>query len=269
MDWVHCNHCLRLPGAQNTFFLTSCSHILCQKCSRQDELLQTQTQHTCVVCNNKIKIVEINRNLRPDMMLYFKNPKELATQYLQNIKSVIDFQDKQRAHFSKAQQDKYNKAIKFAKECQVSLKKKSACEKQIIQEKNNLADENERNKVMIKELQEKMAEQSREIERLCKNNTPRSASQKRYPSLNGNTPIRPLSFSDVPHSTPIDGALGPNHKRPNGKSSTPLQDLFGRLDDSVVASSDVGITTPFMLGIQKKPSGGYPEKSPNFGALFD
>uniref|UniRef100_A0AC34FQR3 RING-type domain-containing protein n=1 Tax=Panagrolaimus sp. ES5 TaxID=591445 RepID=A0AC34FQR3_9BILA len=267
MDWVYCNQCLRAPGAQSNFYLTSCSHILCQKCSNQGEPLQTQAQQTCVVCNAKAKFVEINRNLRADMMIYFKSPKDLATQYLQNLKSVIDFQDKQRAHYLKMHQERYNKAVKFAKECQVTLKKKSASEKQILQDKNLLADENEKNKAMIKELQEKMAEQAREIERLCKNNTPKSSSQKRYPSLNGNTPIRPLSFSDVPHSTPIDGAIGSN-KRQSGKSSTPLQDLFGRLDDSVVASSDVGITTPFMLGIQRKPSS-YADKSPNFGALFD
>uniref|UniRef100_A0AC35FPK7 Uncharacterized protein n=1 Tax=Panagrolaimus sp. PS1159 TaxID=55785 RepID=A0AC35FPK7_9BILA len=55
------------------------------------------------------------------------------------------------------------------------------------------------------------------------------------------------------------------------RGKTPLQDLFNRLDDSVVASSDVGTTesctTPYMLGIQKKSA--YSEKSPNFGALFD
>lgn len=265
MDWVHCNHCLRLPAQQNTFFLTSCSHILCQKCSHQDEPVQTQAQLTCAICSVKAKFIEINRNLRPEMQLYFKNPKDLASQYIQNLRSVIDFQDKQRAHHLKAQQEKYNKAVKYAKELQTVMKKKSAAEKQILQEKNIVADENEKHKARIREMEEKMAEQAREIERLSKSNTPKSSSQKRYPSLNGNTPIRPLSFADVPHSTPIDGNIVTN-KRPNGKSSTPLQDLFGRLDDSVVAS-DVGITTPYMLGIQKKPA--YAEKSPNFGALFD
>uniref|UniRef100_A0AC35FKX3 RING-type domain-containing protein n=1 Tax=Panagrolaimus sp. PS1159 TaxID=55785 RepID=A0AC35FKX3_9BILA len=129
MDWVHCNHCLRLPGAQNTFYLTSCSHILCQKCSHQDEPIQTQAQLTCVVCNIEAKFIAINRNMRSEIQLYFKNPKELASQYLQNLKAVIDFQDKQRAHHLKLQQEKYHKAVKYAKDVQASLKKKSAAEK--------------------------------------------------------------------------------------------------------------------------------------------
>jgi hypothetical protein len=258
MDWVHCNHCLRVPGAQNTFYLTSCSHILCQKCSHQDEPIQTQAQLTCVVCNIKSKFIPIDRNMRSEIQLYFKNLKELANQYLQNLKAVIEFQDKQRAHHLKLQQEKYQKAVKYAKDIQASLKKKSAAEKQLLEEKNFLADENAKNKKRIREMEEKMAEKNREIERLSRSNNP--TTQKRYPSLNGNTPIRPLSFADVPHSTPMDGALIQRGK-------TPLQDLFNRLDDSVVASSDIGTSTPYMLGLQRKPA--YSEKSPNFGALFE
>ena len=60
----------------------------------------------CAVCNANPKYIEINRNLKPEMQMYFKSPQELASQFVSNMKAVLDFQEKQRSRFNKHQHEK-------------------------------------------------------------------------------------------------------------------------------------------------------------------
>lgn len=36
--------------------------------------------------------MEINRTLKPEMQMFFRNPRDLASEYMKNIASVLDFQ---------------------------------------------------------------------------------------------------------------------------------------------------------------------------------
>ena len=107
--------------------------------------LSPQQPLTCLVCKVHAQFIEINRNLRPEMKIYFQNPRDVAAQYFKNLTSVIDFQDKQRARFATVQQERvcfcfihlpllaipfqFNKAVKYAKECQAQAKKHAVNEK--------------------------------------------------------------------------------------------------------------------------------------------
>lgn len=50
-------------------------------------------------------VLEINRLLRPEHQMYFRNPKELLETYVKNINSVLDFQAHHRSRLMKARQD--------------------------------------------------------------------------------------------------------------------------------------------------------------------
>lgn len=120
MDWVHCNNCFKTPNAENTFYMTACGHVLCKKCARQGLfLLDTGFYHfnkvltfidttgtpgmedNCRVCKVKTKFLEINRNLKADLQIYFRDPKDLACQYMTKLKTVLDFQERQRHSYKK------------------------------------------------------------------------------------------------------------------------------------------------------------------------
>ncbi|VDD85911.1 unnamed protein product [Enterobius vermicularis] len=100
-DWLHCNICVRLPTSSENvpFFLTSCGHIICQQC------LEKSGVSSCQVCQKAMHVLEINRLLRPEHQMYFRNPKELLETYVKNINSVLDFQAHHRSRLMKARQD--------------------------------------------------------------------------------------------------------------------------------------------------------------------
>lgn len=56
-------------------------------------------------CSKHANAVKINRNLRTDLQMYFRNPKELLEQYVKNLNAVLDFQSSHRQHLQKAKQE--------------------------------------------------------------------------------------------------------------------------------------------------------------------
>lgn len=52
--------------------------------------------------------LEINRNLKQEVQIYFRTPKDLIAQYMQNLKSVLEFQNFHRLRLQKYQQDRVN-----------------------------------------------------------------------------------------------------------------------------------------------------------------
>ncbi|VDO22843.1 unnamed protein product [Haemonchus placei] len=79
-DFVHCNSCYKQPSAQgdNTYFLTSCYHILCQGCA---DFTPGGEPISCTVCKREVKAVEIN-----------SAPKKLIAEKLALLKRKYDFQ---------------------------------------------------------------------------------------------------------------------------------------------------------------------------------
>ena len=67
--------------------------------------MPTSQDRPCAVCNINPKYIEINRNLKSEMQMYFKSPRQLAVQFISNMKAVLDFQNKQRSRFTKNQQE--------------------------------------------------------------------------------------------------------------------------------------------------------------------
>nr|CRZ23205.1 Bm3025 [Brugia malayi] len=101
-DWIHCNVCIRMPtqgNEQYPFYFTSCGHIICGKC------YETAPESHCMRCSKRANAVKINRNLRSDLQMYFRNPKELLEQYVKNLNAVLDFQSGHRQHLQKAKQE--------------------------------------------------------------------------------------------------------------------------------------------------------------------
>ncbi|VDN55179.1 unnamed protein product [Dracunculus medinensis] len=102
-DWLHCNNCFHLPGQKNEnlpFFFTSCGHLICRKC-----LSTTASVGVCRICQKRASIIEINRNLRADLQMYFRNPKDLLEQYVKNLNVVLEFQGGHRNRLAKALQE--------------------------------------------------------------------------------------------------------------------------------------------------------------------
>lgn len=57
------------------------------------------------MCRKPTKILEINRTLRPEHQMLFRNPKDLLEMYVKNINSVLDFQAHHRSRLFKARQE--------------------------------------------------------------------------------------------------------------------------------------------------------------------
>uniref|UniRef100_A0A0N5AJY4 RING-type domain-containing protein n=1 Tax=Syphacia muris TaxID=451379 RepID=A0A0N5AJY4_9BILA len=155
-DWLHCNVCIRIPNSGDgiPFYFTCCGHIICQRC------IANADNGTCRVCRKPTKILEINRTLRPEHQMLFRNPKDLLEMYVKNINSVLDFQAHHRSRLFKARQEQQRKAAKFVMSAQAELKHRTESEKKAIAEKNNLAEEMAKLRQHAHKLEEIIAQQS-------------------------------------------------------------------------------------------------------------
>lgn len=70
-----------------------------------NNLMFIAPQDHCMRCSKHANAVKINRNLRSDLQMYFRNPKELLEQYVKNLNAVLDFQSSHRQHLQKAKQE--------------------------------------------------------------------------------------------------------------------------------------------------------------------
>lgn len=60
----------------------------------------------CRVCSKKCSYLEINRSLKQEIQMFFRNPRDLLQQYWQNVKSVLEFQNFHRTRLQKHQSEK-------------------------------------------------------------------------------------------------------------------------------------------------------------------
>ncbi|XP_039769871.1 RING finger protein 212B isoform X2 [Ornithorhynchus anatinus] len=84
MDWFHCNQCFCKDAAP--FFVTNCGHIFCRKCVLEEK---------CAICGTACKHLVLSENLKPQVKMFFKSPKETALRYLSHVSQVWTFQKKQ------------------------------------------------------------------------------------------------------------------------------------------------------------------------------
>jgi hypothetical protein len=103
MDWLHCNCCFKTPAqAKASFFITSCGHVVCSKCAKKN--LHTTTPTTadiCRACKKKATLTEVNRTLPKEQQIFFRDPKDLQTEYAANMKKVVEFQSYHRSRLAK------------------------------------------------------------------------------------------------------------------------------------------------------------------------
>ncbi|VBB32634.1 unnamed protein product [Acanthocheilonema viteae] len=262
-DWIHCNVCIRMPtqgNEQYPFYFTSCGHIICGKC------YETAPQDHCMRCSKHANAVKINRNLRSDLQMYFRNPKELLEQYVKNLNAVLDFQSSHRQHLQKAKQEQagsshesvQKKAMKYVISAQLVMKQKTERERKALAEKDSLIREIEKLRHHAQKLEQMLAISS------VSRNSPHSAgrnskfacfSQARN-SLASTERSGGGSSGRFATSTPISDCLETDGFKLGGdnRSLSRVAAAFSRsgIEPSPIALSAAAITTPDMLGLRKR-----------------
>uniref|UniRef100_A0AC35F8M4 RING-type domain-containing protein n=1 Tax=Panagrolaimus sp. PS1159 TaxID=55785 RepID=A0AC35F8M4_9BILA len=99
--WIHCNICLRLPVSGCRYFISNCGHVACERCVEK-KLIAPK----CSLCKRETKVEEINKNLREDLRKYFVNIHDFAVKSFNEVKSVIEFQNKNTRRLMKYKMEK-------------------------------------------------------------------------------------------------------------------------------------------------------------------
>uniref|UniRef100_A0A915Q1D3 RING-type domain-containing protein n=1 Tax=Setaria digitata TaxID=48799 RepID=A0A915Q1D3_9BILA len=255
-DWIHCNVCIRMPSQGNEqfpFYFTSCGHIICGKC------YETGPQDQCVRCNKRANAVKINRNLRTDLQMFFRNPKELLEQYIKNLNAVLDFQSGHRQHLQRARQEQQKKAMKYVISAQLVMKQKTERERKILAEKDSLIREIEKLRHHAQKLEQMLATSS-----VARNNlqSPHSAGRTTRSSVASTERSGGCSSGRFATSTPISDCLETNGFKLAGgnRSLSRVAAAFSHsgIEPSPIALSSAAFTTPDILGLRKNT-----EKSDN------
>ncbi|KAF7637355.1 RING-type domain-containing protein [Meloidogyne graminicola] len=269
-EWFHCNKCF-LSGENNeneTFWFTSCGHIICTNCKKNGNLLIGQ-KGICVVCSkHETSVIMVNKNMRPDLVHLFQPPKDLVMEYAKKLKTAVEFQNAHRQRLFKHIREKYNKVSKFAKAAQIEFAKRVEREKNLLAERNQVKIELDGTKDYVRQLEKILADRDQEIHRLKRTKSP--SSNKRtspnmkgrmggYPSLNGNTPISRVSFFGCTTSTPnefpgIAAGCFDNRRTPLVASAGNAEgfDFLSRqgvMEDIVACGPSFIPNTPALLGL--------------------
>ncbi|KAK6029527.1 zinc finger, C3HC4 type, partial [Ostertagia ostertagi] len=258
-DWIHCNACGRQPAQGVVYFISSCGHIVCQKCSTSTNAADGKgAESLCPSCNKKCSLVEINRNLRPELQMLFRNPKDLATQYMKNLSQVLDFQSSNRARLSKIINEREKKAVKFAHSAQEEIKRRIDLENKAAKEHMRVKCELDMERMRCRELEAKLAEQEERIKELQKGmgNLPPIARSDSGIDAEMETGDSGLSFLNVATSTPILNSSPMNRFTSTGhRNHNHISDMFANaekaLPSPITFPCDQVMTTPAMLGLKK------------------
>lgn len=259
-DWIHCNACYRQPSQGVVFFFSSCGHIVCQKCASTTD--KAKLDCSCPVCHRKCAFVEINRNLRPELQIFFRNPKDLATQYMKSLSQVLEFQASNRSRLIKHVAEKEKKATKFAHLARDEIKRRIELESKAVEEHARLKYELDMERMRCRDLEAKLTENEKKIEELRKSfcsiqpQVPRSDSgiDAEIESEGG------LSFLNVATSTPIHSYSPKNRFTSTGhRNHNHISEMFLTSSDDVPSPitfpAEQALTTPAMLGIKhSRPS---------------
>ncbi|VDO97835.1 unnamed protein product [Heligmosomoides polygyrus] len=155
-DWIHCNACGRQPAQGVVFFFSNCGHLVCHKCTANAVSAEGKNHSgTCPVCEKKCSFVEINRNLRPDLQVLFRNPKDLATQYMKTLSQVLEFQASNRTRLATLASEREKKAVKFAHLARDEIKRRIDLENKAVKEHMRLKCELDMERLRCRDLEAK------------------------------------------------------------------------------------------------------------------
>ncbi|KAK6737320.1 hypothetical protein RB195_019800 [Necator americanus] len=258
-DWIHCNACYRQPTQRVTFFLSSCGHIMCQKCVSVPS--RKESDESCLVCNKKCAFAEINRNLRPELQILFRNPKDVATQYMKSLSQVLEFQGTNRTRLAKHVAEREKKAVKFAHLAREEIKKRIEMENKAVEEHARLKHELDMERFRCRALEVKLAEHEKQLEELQKNISVVPPVVARSDSgIDAEMEIDSnVSFLNVATSTPIKKCSPMNRFTSTGhRNRNHIAEMFlTNTDDAlspITFSTDQIMTTPAMLGLKQNGS---------------
>ncbi|CAJ0604854.1 unnamed protein product [Cylicocyclus nassatus] len=277
-DWIHCNACYRQPTQGVVYLLSSCGHIVCQTCSTASETGNEGPEKPCPVCHKKCAIAEINRKLRPELQILFRNPKEVATQYMKNLSQVLEFQGTNRNRLAKHIAEKEKKAVKYASLARDEIKKRIDIEKKAVEEHTRLKHELDMERFRCRTLEAKLAEHEKQLEELKKNVNMAGPIVRSDSGIDAEMDIDSnISFLNVATSTPIQKCSPLNRFTSTGhRNRNHIAEMFlGGADDvlsPITFPPNQLLTTPAMLGIKQKGhrrSSSANERQPSGGNRFD
>ncbi|EPB72132.1 zinc finger, C3HC4 type [Ancylostoma ceylanicum] len=257
-DWIHCNACYRQPTQKSVFFLSSCGHIICQKCT--STLGDKDSDLSCPVCHKNCAFTEINRNLRPELQILFRNPKDVATQYMRSLAQVLEFQGTNRTRLAKHVAEREKKAVKFAHLAREEIKKRIEMENKAVEEHTRLKHELDMERFRCRALEAKLAENEKQLEQMQKNIDAAAPVIIRSDSgIDAEMDIDSnISFLNVATSTPIKKCSPMNRFTSTGhRNRSHISEMFATGTEDVLSPitfpNDQLMTTPAMLGL--KPNG--------------
>ncbi|KAK6043024.1 hypothetical protein COOONC_19471 [Cooperia oncophora] len=100
-SFVHCMVCFAFPAADLKFYLSTCGHVACLKCVQKGAMTLR-----CKVCQkNNPQVLEINRNLKPELRQLFAPLEDFST-IVREVTRVADFQNGHRMRVMRHLQSK-------------------------------------------------------------------------------------------------------------------------------------------------------------------
>nr|XP_039261103.1 RING finger protein 212B-like [Styela clava] len=118
-EWVHCNLCGQHVAKGVSFYLTTCSHIFCNRCKEKGT-------DPCAICQRKCNVAALNDKLDMNIQTFFMSPEKALKKQIE----VLNFQGKHRTmligHLKKKielQSDMLKKAEKYCQNQNEEIKK--------------------------------------------------------------------------------------------------------------------------------------------------
>ncbi|KAJ8387388.1 hypothetical protein AAFF_G00157650 [Aldrovandia affinis] len=85
-NWILCNSCFHPPSEDLRLAVTTCGHIVCQKC------FQKGKQGECLICKSQCQVSPLSEKSRPEVQDLFSDINIVANRYLSETTKVLIFQ---------------------------------------------------------------------------------------------------------------------------------------------------------------------------------
>ncbi|KAK6753007.1 hypothetical protein RB195_012549 [Necator americanus] len=120
-SFIHCMICFAFPAPDLKFFLSGCGHVACFRCVQKGSMTIK-----CKVClKDNPQILEINRNLKPQLLELFTSFTDGFSRVVRDIGHISDFQNGHRQRLMRHFHIKSRNFEKLQTFCQEEIKKKN------------------------------------------------------------------------------------------------------------------------------------------------
>ncbi|CAJ0591213.1 unnamed protein product [Cylicocyclus nassatus] len=120
-SFVHCMVCFVFPTQDLKFFLSGCGHVACYKCVEKGSMTIK-----CKVCmKDNPQILEINRNLKPELVELFTPLSDGFSKVARDLTRIIDFQYGHRQRLMRHISQKNDNFEKLQNFCKEEIRKKN------------------------------------------------------------------------------------------------------------------------------------------------